>query len=95
MKIAPHEMLKLLGFDVPLDGITINPNDAYLYTELLRLLGKRIAVDAITEADLVKLGIGLQGARGERSTAWNGEQLDKLRSSLRLIQSEYFGMTAA
>ncbi|MFM0158536.1 hypothetical protein [Paraburkholderia sediminicola] len=42
MTLTPHEILKHLGIDVPQERITINPNDAFLYTTLLSLLGKRM-----------------------------------------------------
>lgn len=53
MKLTPHEILYLLGFDIPEDGIEINPNDSYLHSESLRLLGKTMDVERIEDDDLI------------------------------------------
>lgn len=95
LKITPHEMLKLLGIVVPQEGITINPNDAYLYTQFLRMLGQRMNVEAIPACELEGLGAGMEGSLGEAGTQWTSDKLDKLRVSLRLIQTRDFGMTVA
>lgn len=95
LKITPHEMLKLLGIVVPQEGITINPNDAYLYTQFLRMLGQRMNVEAIPPCELEGLGAGMEGSLGEAGTQWTSDKLDKLRVSLRLIQTRDFGMTVA
>ncbi|MEJ2424690.1 MAG: hypothetical protein P8101_09535 [Candidatus Thiodiazotropha sp.] len=52
MKLAPHEILQYLGFKIPPEGIEINPSDAFLHAESLRLLGKTLNVAAIAESDL-------------------------------------------
>lgn len=88
-------MLKLLGIEVPQDGITINPNDAYLYTQFLRMLGKRMDIDAIPADEVTELGIGMEGALGKSGTSWTSDNLDKLRASLRIIQRKDFGMKDA
>src|SRR5690606_9329290 len=54
MKLKPHEILQKLGFsDIGEDGIEINPNDAYLYDSMLRLLGATISVKDIPDHDLI------------------------------------------
>jgi hypothetical protein len=55
MRIAPHEILYCLGFDVPPEGIEINPNEIRLYVEVFRALGATIDVSAIPESALGNL----------------------------------------
>jgi hypothetical protein len=55
MRITPLEVLYCLGFDVPPEGIEINPNERRFYIEAFRALGKTIDVSAIPEAALVNL----------------------------------------
>lgn len=52
MKLKPKDILDYLGFNIPEEGIEINPNDAYLYTHLLFLLGKTIDPIRIPSAEL-------------------------------------------
>ncbi|AZU59753.1 hypothetical protein CFM90_26370 (plasmid) [Ralstonia solanacearum] len=99
MTLTPHEILKYLGIEVPQEGITINPNDEFLYTQFLRVLGNRMTVDAILVGELTYLDTGLHEAAG-RAREVGGEpptdeQLERLRTTLRLIQSKDLGMTVA
>lgn len=93
--ITPHEMLSLLGLEVPQAGITINPNDTFLYSQFLHMLGRRMTVDAIPADELAELGIGMEGALGKDATLWTDDKLDKLRTSLRMIQRKDLGMNVA
>lgn len=55
MKIAPHEILHHLGFQVPPEGIEIHPTDAHLHVASLRALGSTIDVSAIPASALSSL----------------------------------------
>jgi hypothetical protein len=55
MKLAPHEILHYLGFDVPPEGIEIHPNDIRLHAASLRALGTTIDVSAIPDSALSNL----------------------------------------
>lgn len=50
MKLTAREILKLLGFDIPEDGVSINPEDAHYHQVMLELLGTTISPAAINEA---------------------------------------------
>ena len=50
MKITPHEILYCLGFDVPPEGIEINPAETNLYVESLKALGVTLDAKAIPES---------------------------------------------
>lgn len=50
MKLTAREILKLLGFDIPEDGVKINPEDAHYHQVMLELLGTTISPAAINEA---------------------------------------------
>ncbi len=95
MKLTPLEILQYLGINVPPEGLTINPNDAFLYTQFLSVLGKGMTVDSIPDSALVFLDTGLRNiaaqARdgGEPPTA---DQLERFRTSLRVIQRNDLGM---
>src|SRR6516164_5933064 len=89
--MTPQEILKHLGFDVPDEGVRINPADAFLTAESLRLLGATLDVERVTDADLAALRSGIVK---EWSTAGNvappeqaAEQgnLTLLRSTVRLL----------
>jgi len=54
-KLSHHQILTLLGFDVPENGIYVNQQDRELYVGTLRLLGKTISIDTITDEDILKL----------------------------------------
>jgi hypothetical protein len=55
VNISPIEILHCLGFDVPPEGILVNPNDVYLHVESLRLLGDTMNVSAIPDSALQNL----------------------------------------
>jgi hypothetical protein len=55
MKITPHELLLCLGFDVPPEGIEINPKETCLYVESLRALGVTMDVSSIPESAMSTL----------------------------------------
>jgi hypothetical protein len=57
MKLAPHQILRYLGFDVPAEGIEIHPREVYLHVESLRVLGTTIDVSAIPDSALSDLCI--------------------------------------
>lgn len=61
MKMSPAEILGYLGFDIPDEGITINPHDAYLTVSTLRLVGELMDVDQIPHSKLVELNSALKG----------------------------------
>jgi hypothetical protein len=50
--LTPHEILKQLGFNIPEEGISVNPHDAYLNSQMLNLLGQCMRVDAIPAEEL-------------------------------------------
>lgn len=98
MTLTPLEILKYLGIDVPAEGITINPNDAFLYTQLLTVLGGRMNVDSIPVSELVYLDTGLRAIAGsgrKEGDEPTHEELERVRTTLRVIQSRAFGMTVA
>lgn len=97
MKLTPSEILAQLGFHVPADGIEINHNDAYLHTSALRLLGATMNFNAIPEEALQGLDAGLGGL----VSVWQGEavqprhaDVDRLRSTLRLLLEQTYGLSA-
>ncbi|NDY73076.1 hypothetical protein DO021_15445 [Desulfobacter hydrogenophilus] len=57
----PHEILRGMGFDIPEDGIYLNPVDSYLHTKILELVGGTIDIDRIPEAGLIELQTGIEG----------------------------------
>ena len=61
MKLSPHQILSMLGLNVPEEGVEINPNDAFLYSETLNSLGATMDVSLIPEQDLKMIHVGLQG----------------------------------
>jgi hypothetical protein len=61
MRLTPTEILHHLGFDIPSEGVEINPNDAYLTISALHLVGDSISTDLIPDDKLVELHLGLSG----------------------------------
>ena len=47
IKLFPLDSLKYLGFDRSAEGIIINPEDAQLHSQALRLIGRTMNVDDI------------------------------------------------
>ncbi|MBF6650041.1 MULTISPECIES: hypothetical protein [unclassified Methylobacter] len=94
MILTPHEILKYLGFEVPKDGVEINPNDAYLISSSLRLIGQTMSVTAIPEPSLEDIHAGLAGL----VAAWSNEDLVplnensvlKLRTTIDVVLTSYF-----
>ncbi|MDR8092946.1 hypothetical protein KPB05_36425 [Burkholderia gladioli] len=96
MKLTPHEILRHLGFDMPDDGIEINPHDMYLHATLLRLLGQQMRISAIADSELAALHVGLYGVHhgpGAVAPEPTGETIEKLRASLLVMQKRAFGMS--
>ena len=101
MKITPTEILKHLGFDVPEEGVEINPNDAYLTVTALRLVGESISSDSIQESKVRELHASLTGIVSEWAQAGlvlpikvneepSEESLMKLRAMLKTLLKVYF-----
>ncbi|WP_186123088.1 hypothetical protein [Burkholderia gladioli] len=96
MKLTPHDLLKDLGLHVPIDGIEIDPNDRYRLATLLTLLGQQLRVDAIAEADLQAMWVGMHGTRGHHPGApATSAQLARLRESLTVTLHQVLGMKTA
>lgn len=89
MKLSPHEILKHLGFEVPLDGIEIDPAEGRRTTTLLQLLGRQMRLDAIADADLQMMLDGTPGALAAP------EELVHLRTRLSGTLHRVFGMKTA
>lgn len=94
MNLKPHEILKVLGFNIGEEGITINPNDAFLITSALRLAGSTIDFDRVPESELVSVHTGLAGIvaawRNEPPSGLKADSLDKLRSTLAVVLQQTF-----
>ena len=54
MKLTPHQILVMMGFDIPEDGVQISPDDASLHQRMLDLLGTTISPMAISEEEFAK-----------------------------------------
>lgn len=89
MLLTPHEILNHLGFDVPENGVRINPDDAYLITTALKLIGRTLNVNAIPENKLDELHNGLAGIvaalRNEKPAAQDEDSALKLRIMIEAI----------
>ncbi|WP_080439004.1 DUF1173 family protein [Burkholderia ubonensis] len=64
MKLALQDIQWHLGLHVPVDGLSLHPDDAFLYTRLLSLLGKCMSVEAIAADDLARPHEGCVRPRG-------------------------------
>ncbi|WP_186038465.1 hypothetical protein [Burkholderia gladioli] len=96
MKLTPHDLLNDLGLHVPIDGIEIDPNERYRLATLLTLLGQQLRVDAIAEADLQAMWVGMHGTRGHDPGApATPAQLAWLRESLTVTLHQVLGMKTA
>ncbi|WP_186117754.1 hypothetical protein [Burkholderia gladioli] len=96
MKRSPHDLLKDLGLHVPIDGIEIDPDDRDRLATLLTLLGQQMRVDAIADADLQAMWVGMHGARGhDPGTPATPAQLARLRESLTVTLHQMLGMKTA
>ncbi|WP_157660539.1 hypothetical protein [Burkholderia ubonensis] len=67
MKLVLQDIQWHLGLHVPDDGASLHPDDAFLYTRLLSLLGKCMSVEAIAADNLARLHEGLRVATGAES----------------------------
>jgi len=89
MRLTPSEILQRLGFDIPEEGIDINPHDGFLITTSLQLLGETINVAAIPEVDLVDMHHGLAGIvalhRNETPAPLHDDSILKLRAVVQSV----------
>ncbi|WP_186130650.1 hypothetical protein [Burkholderia gladioli] len=96
MTLSPDEVLKHLGIYVPRDGIEIDPTDSYRTITLLQLLGRQLRIDAIPDADLQTMLVGMHGVLGQQpGVPATPEDLARLRVSLNLTLNRVFGMKTA
>lgn len=49
MKLTPHQILLKLGFNVPPDGLTINPSDLLLHEAVLGMAGRTIDLSRVPD----------------------------------------------
>ena len=61
MKLTPHQILQKLGFDVPFEGVTINPDEAFLHDSVLRMAGRSIDISTIPDSEFEGLHAGMAG----------------------------------
>ena len=105
MHMSPAEILGHLGFDIPAEGITINPYDAFLTVSALRLVAELINVDQIPDPKLVELHcvwVGMGAAKSGQATptsaapnaAPSEKDLLMLRGYLRGVLRVSFGRKA-
>jgi hypothetical protein len=73
MHLSPADILKYLGFDIPEEGIDINPADAYLYTTALRLTGETMNVSHISDEKLTELRGGMEGVVAMWAKQWGAQ----------------------
>lgn len=85
MTLTPHEILKMLGFDIPEDGVCINPHDAMFHQQMLGLLGTTISPQLITEEEFLKV---------TEPVAHDPERLSK-RSMYNMVLKELYHFKAA
>lgn len=52
MKLSASDILKHMGFDIPEDGIEINPNDLFFISSVLGLVGDTMNPDLIPDAQV-------------------------------------------
>lgn len=94
MKLRPHEILQLLGFNVGEEGVVINPDDAYLMHSALNLAGSTIDISRVPDDQLLSLHTGLAGIgaawKNKPAIEANADSLDKLRSTLILVLKHNF-----
>lgn len=69
MKLTPHQILQQLGFDVPAEGVEINPNDLLLHETVLRMAGSSIDLARVPDAEFAKLHANLAAL----VASWRGE----------------------
>lgn len=96
MKMTPQDILRHLGFDIPDDGVDINPADAAYFASALNLLGKTMSADSISDEDLHLRHAVLLGTQGKFSGTDPGvdsKEAEKSRASLRIAFSQRFGAT--
>jgi hypothetical protein len=53
--LSPHQMLTILGFNIPEEGKLVNPADFELIVGVLKLLGHTINPDHVTDEQLLNL----------------------------------------
>lgn len=89
MKLTPIEILNYLGFDIPAEGIDINPHDDFLITASLRLVGQTMNVAAIPDADIEDMHAGLAGIvamqRNEEPVPLNDDSVLKLHAVIESV----------
>lgn len=94
MLLTPHEILKHLGFDVPGEGVRINPNDAYMHATVLQLVGRTMNTEAIPQSELEQMHAGLAGLvatwRNEEPSPITDTSVFKLRTTVKTILSDTF-----
>jgi len=94
--LTPHEILKHLGFDIPEEGVLVNPADRTLNCGALSLLGATLNVKGIPDDDLLKLRedmlsnaieleVDLYGERKTKITNGDADSLLKLRAYIRAL----------
>jgi hypothetical protein len=88
MILKPHQILQQLGFNVPEEGVSINPDDAYLIQASLGLFGRTMDSARIPHPALVDLNEGLGGlasSRGLPRPHADEESISRLRTTVTLV----------
>lgn len=90
--MTPSDILKHLGFRLPQNDVDINPHDAWLYNEALRLAGSTIDVDAIPYEDLLyldqqlaRMSLVLNRRLGEEPRPSSSNDIGRLKGLIRCI----------
>ncbi len=94
MTLTPDTILKHLGFDVPPEGVEINPDDVFFHAAMLTALGKTMALQRATDDELGAMLAGLAGIVSEwrgTPTATPGMSLTTFREVLTQVLRTIYG----
>lgn len=86
MRLKPKEILDLLGFNIPEEGVEIEGHDAFFVSKALSLSGKTMSVDLIPDDDLRTLHAVLSALNtGETSVKTDIIDIEASRDSFRSL----------
>lgn len=95
MKLTPVEILRHLGFTVPVEGVDISPHDAFLHVSTLEALGATMNVMAVPQDTLEGMYYGMAGLvsayRGtEVKPRADGESFLRLQGTMAALLKVYY-----
>jgi len=82
----PHKILKLMGFNIPQEGVFISTDDYFIHSKMLSLVGKYFDIDKIPDDTFLELK-SFAAARAGIEPSPTDDSIEKQKAFVKSVYS--------